>query len=156
MRLPSAFAVTSLAAAAVLQVALATGVQAQAARCANPNALGVARTVEIDTTGGPGFGLEQYKAYVAANAKPLAEFGGATARSMLGQQVMSTPVMVTVNRAARVASFTANPSNIDYGDTSELRWSTSRTPGGVRITAFQDVDIAARHGESFCRGNNTL
>jgi cysteine-rich repeat protein len=58
-----------------------------------------------------------------------------TARSMLGQQVMSTPVMVTVNRAARVASFTANPSNIDYGDTSELRWSTSRTPGGVRITA---------------------
>jgi cysteine-rich repeat protein len=58
-----------------------------------------------------------------------------TARSMLGQQVMSTPVMVTVNRAARVASFTANPSTIDYGDTSELRWSTSRTPGGVRITA---------------------
>ncbi len=31
--------------------------------CANPNALGVSRTVEIDTTGGPGFGLEQYKAY---------------------------------------------------------------------------------------------
>ncbi len=28
-----------------------------------PNALGVARTVEIDTTGGPGFGLEQYKAH---------------------------------------------------------------------------------------------
>lgn len=31
--------------------------------CANPDALGIARTVEIDTTGGPGFGLEQYKAY---------------------------------------------------------------------------------------------
>ncbi len=31
--------------------------------CTNPNALGVSRTVEIDTTGGPGFGLEQYKAY---------------------------------------------------------------------------------------------
>ncbi len=31
--------------------------------CANPNALGVSRTVEIDTTGGPGFGFEQYKAY---------------------------------------------------------------------------------------------
>jgi peptidoglycan-N-acetylglucosamine deacetylase len=29
----------------------------------NPNALGVARTVEVDTTGGPGFGFEQYKAY---------------------------------------------------------------------------------------------
>lgn len=33
------------------------------APCANPNALGVSRTVEIDTTGGPAFGLEQYKAY---------------------------------------------------------------------------------------------
>ncbi len=29
----------------------------------NPNALGVSRTVEIDTTGGPGFGLAQYKLY---------------------------------------------------------------------------------------------
>ncbi|MBL8845391.1 MAG: polysaccharide deacetylase family protein [Hyphomicrobium zavarzinii] len=31
--------------------------------CANADALGVARTVEIDTTGGPGFGLDHYKAY---------------------------------------------------------------------------------------------
>jgi peptidoglycan/xylan/chitin deacetylase (PgdA/CDA1 family) len=31
--------------------------------CANPNALGVARVVEIDTTGGPGFGFEHFKAY---------------------------------------------------------------------------------------------
>jgi peptidoglycan-N-acetylglucosamine deacetylase len=30
---------------------------------ANPNALGLARTVEVDTTGGPGFGFEQYKAH---------------------------------------------------------------------------------------------
>ena len=29
----------------------------------NPDALGVARTVEIDTTGGPGFGFEQYKVH---------------------------------------------------------------------------------------------
>ncbi len=29
----------------------------------NPDALGISRTVQIDTTGGPGFGLEQYKAY---------------------------------------------------------------------------------------------
>ena len=29
----------------------------------NPNVLGLSRTVEIDTTGGPGFGFEQYKAY---------------------------------------------------------------------------------------------
>lgn len=34
-----------------------------AQRCDNPTALGVGRTVEIDTTGGPGFGMEQYKAY---------------------------------------------------------------------------------------------
>ena len=31
--------------------------------CSNPDALGVARTVEIDTKGGPGFGFEHYKAY---------------------------------------------------------------------------------------------
>jgi len=31
--------------------------------CTNPEPLGVARTVEIDTTGGPGFGMEHYKAY---------------------------------------------------------------------------------------------
>lgn len=36
---------------------------APAPACANPNALGVSRTVEIDTSGGPGFGLEHYKAY---------------------------------------------------------------------------------------------
>jgi peptidoglycan/xylan/chitin deacetylase (PgdA/CDA1 family) len=32
-----------------------------AAKCDNPNALGVSRTVEIDTTGGPGFGFEHFK-----------------------------------------------------------------------------------------------
>jgi peptidoglycan-N-acetylglucosamine deacetylase len=32
-------------------------------RCANPDALGVSRTVAIDTAGGPGFGAEQFKAY---------------------------------------------------------------------------------------------
>jgi peptidoglycan/xylan/chitin deacetylase (PgdA/CDA1 family) len=31
------------------------------ARCDNPNALGVSRTVEIDTTGGPGFGFEHFR-----------------------------------------------------------------------------------------------
>jgi len=29
--------------------------------CANPNALGVSRVVEIDTSNGPGFGFEQFK-----------------------------------------------------------------------------------------------
>ena len=36
---------------------------AQVKPCANPNGLGVSRVVEIDTTGGPGFGFEHYKAY---------------------------------------------------------------------------------------------
>ncbi len=31
--------------------------------CANPNALGLSRTVEIDATGGPGLGLSQYRDY---------------------------------------------------------------------------------------------
>jgi peptidoglycan/xylan/chitin deacetylase (PgdA/CDA1 family) len=32
-----------------------------APKCTNPNALGVSRTVEIDTSGGPGFGGEHFK-----------------------------------------------------------------------------------------------
>jgi peptidoglycan/xylan/chitin deacetylase (PgdA/CDA1 family) len=31
------------------------------ATCTNPNALGISRVVEIDTTGGPGFGFEHFK-----------------------------------------------------------------------------------------------
>src|SRR5438309_76840 len=31
--------------------------------CANPDALGVSRVVEIDTTGGPGFGFEHFKSH---------------------------------------------------------------------------------------------
>lgn len=41
--------------------AFAQGAPAAPAKCENPNALGVARTVEIDTTGGPGFGFEHFK-----------------------------------------------------------------------------------------------
>jgi len=33
----------------------------QKSACANPDALGVARVVEIDTSGGPGFGFEHFK-----------------------------------------------------------------------------------------------
>ena len=33
------------------------------AKCENPNALGVARVVQIDTTGAPGFGFQNFKAY---------------------------------------------------------------------------------------------
>jgi hypothetical protein len=31
--------------------------------CANPDALGVSRVVEVDTTGGPGFGFEHFKQF---------------------------------------------------------------------------------------------
>lgn len=41
--------------------ATAMAVPAMAECAGNPNALGVARTVEVDTQGGPGFGLAQYK-----------------------------------------------------------------------------------------------
>jgi len=60
MRIP-----TTLAATLVLSGLSLTGAwaQGQAGSCANPNALGLARTVEVDTTGGPGFGFEQYRAH---------------------------------------------------------------------------------------------
>lgn len=57
----------AISAALALGAALATLATPAAAQgsgsCANPNALGLARTVEVDTTNGPGFGFEQYKAY---------------------------------------------------------------------------------------------
>jgi peptidoglycan/xylan/chitin deacetylase (PgdA/CDA1 family) len=52
-----------VAASLVVGIAGASMAQAQGTQCANPNGLGVARTVEIDTTAGPGFGFEQYKAH---------------------------------------------------------------------------------------------
>jgi peptidoglycan-N-acetylglucosamine deacetylase len=39
----------------------AAAVQQAKSVCANPDALGVTRVVEIDTTGGPGFGFEHFK-----------------------------------------------------------------------------------------------
>jgi len=46
--------------AAAVPIPAAAPAPAKAA-CANPNALGIGRTVEIDTTGGPGFGFEHFK-----------------------------------------------------------------------------------------------
>jgi peptidoglycan/xylan/chitin deacetylase (PgdA/CDA1 family) len=48
--------------AAVAQAA-PTPAATPASSCSNPNALGVARVVEIDTTGGPGFGFEHFKSH---------------------------------------------------------------------------------------------
>src|SRR5215472_9942208 len=49
------------AAPAAAPAATAQPPQPARAACNNPNALGVARTLEIDTTGGPGFGFEHFK-----------------------------------------------------------------------------------------------
>jgi len=58
MRWGTAVTLSCIALAASVAPALAQGTSP----CANnPNALGLARTVEVDTTGGPGFGFEQYK-----------------------------------------------------------------------------------------------
>src|SRR5262245_59248401 len=48
---------------AVAQAPAAPLPTAMPASCSNPNAIGVARVVEIDTTGGPGFGFEHFKAH---------------------------------------------------------------------------------------------
>jgi peptidoglycan/xylan/chitin deacetylase (PgdA/CDA1 family) len=50
-------------ATAAFLAATSAPAQVQPARppCTNPDALGVARTVEVDTTGGPGFGFEHFK-----------------------------------------------------------------------------------------------
>jgi peptidoglycan/xylan/chitin deacetylase (PgdA/CDA1 family) len=59
----AAWSQTSAPAGAAAPQAPAPAASAQPTRapCTNPNALGVARTVEIDTTGGPGFGFEHFK-----------------------------------------------------------------------------------------------
>jgi peptidoglycan/xylan/chitin deacetylase (PgdA/CDA1 family) len=51
----------SLSAFAGMAFAQSTPPAAAKQACANPNALGVTRTVEIDTTGGPGFGFEHFR-----------------------------------------------------------------------------------------------
>jgi hypothetical protein len=48
--------------------AAAAAQQPARAACNNPNALGVARTVEIDTTGGPGFGFSSSR---SASTRPM-------------------------------------------------------------------------------------
>ena len=54
---PSPFAAVSQAPARPAAAAATTSCQG------NPDALGVSRTVEVDTTGGPGFGFEHFKQY---------------------------------------------------------------------------------------------
>jgi peptidoglycan/xylan/chitin deacetylase (PgdA/CDA1 family) len=58
-----ALAISVSAAGATVWAQNAQAPAPAAATCNNPNALGVARVVQIDTTGGPGFGFEHFKAY---------------------------------------------------------------------------------------------
>ena len=56
-----AWSQTPPAAKSAAPPAVPAGAQPARAACTNADALGVARTVEIDTTGGPGFGFEHFK-----------------------------------------------------------------------------------------------
>jgi peptidoglycan/xylan/chitin deacetylase (PgdA/CDA1 family) len=46
---------------AAIPAKLPAPIEPRPVACANPDALGVSRVVEIDTTGGPGFGFEHFK-----------------------------------------------------------------------------------------------
>ncbi|WP_236823744.1 polysaccharide deacetylase family protein [Blastochloris viridis] len=60
---PATSAAAPIASAPPVASAAPVPVAAPADCPGNPNAIGLARTVEIDTTGGPGFGFEHFKAY---------------------------------------------------------------------------------------------
>jgi peptidoglycan-N-acetylglucosamine deacetylase len=62
IRIRAAHAFKAALAVAALSLSALPSI-AQIKPCANPNGLSVSRVVEIDTTGGPGFGFEHYKAY---------------------------------------------------------------------------------------------
>lgn len=66
MRPATIFVLSTMAA-----ISVATTAYAQQPNCPRADTLGVARTVEIDTTGGPGFGLEHYKAHDFLQAKEV-------------------------------------------------------------------------------------
>ena len=58
----ASFACAFIASAAIMASGAALAQSAASkATCTNPDAIGLARTVEIDTTGGPGFGFEHFR-----------------------------------------------------------------------------------------------
>ena len=62
-RMPGAAAAAQTSAPAASAPAPSAATVVKGPPCTNPNALGVSRVVEIDTTGGPGFGFEHFKKY---------------------------------------------------------------------------------------------
>jgi peptidoglycan/xylan/chitin deacetylase (PgdA/CDA1 family) len=63
MGAPQSQSAGPLPAQAPPQAATPTAAAKPAVPCANPNAMGVTRVVEIDTTGGPGFGSQHFKTF---------------------------------------------------------------------------------------------
>src|SRR5262245_48332906 len=63
MNNPAAGSARAAEAPAAVAQAAAPLPSAMPANCSNPNAIGVSRIVEIDTTGGPGFGFEHFKTH---------------------------------------------------------------------------------------------
>ncbi len=71
----------------------------------------------------------------------------------------------TVNGYEAIVSNQVADNDLFFGNFADLLiglWSgidllvdpyTGSSAGTVRVTVFQDADIAARHGESFCYGN---
>jgi len=60
-RAPTLTPAQAPAAAPIVAASRAVAFSPPMPKCEHPGALGVARTVEIDTTGGPGFGFEHFK-----------------------------------------------------------------------------------------------
>jgi peptidoglycan/xylan/chitin deacetylase (PgdA/CDA1 family) len=60
---PQAQAPTATVPTATAQNQAVPAPKGPAIPCANPNAMGVSRVVEIDTTGGPGFGSQHFKSF---------------------------------------------------------------------------------------------
>ena len=57
----ASFACAFIASATIMASGAALAQSAAPKACSNPDAIGLARTVEIDTTGGPGFGFEHFR-----------------------------------------------------------------------------------------------
>ena len=67
--------------------------------CDKPDGMGLARTVEIDTTGGPGFGIEHFKQYDFLSDKEVVlTFDD-------GPWPENTPAVLTALTAIRQATF---------------------------------------------------
>jgi HK97 family phage major capsid protein len=119
-------------------------------------------------------GLETAVAADDADVGTLAYLVNATGRGSLKTTAKASNTAQFIWENGEVNGYRAEVSNqveandFWFGNWSDLVigfWSgldlivdpyTGSTSGTVRVVALQDVDVAVRHPESFCRGNNTL